>query len=1010
MVTRLSKIVTDSGPTGMVPPHNLEAEESVLGACLLSRQAIATALELLAPEDFYKPAHAEMFRIMLDLYARGEPLDAVTMGEELRRRGKLEEFGGKPYLFTLVSSVPTPGSVGHYARIVVENATLRRLIDAAQQIRDLAFALPEDVTQAVDQAEDLIYQVTNRRVSEDITALKDLLTENMELVEKLYERGSAITGVATGFTDLDELTAGLQPSNLVIVAARPSMGKALALDTPIATPAGWSPMGDLQVGAAVFDERGRPCRVVAVSEVFEDHDCYEVVFDDGATLVADAGHQWLTTCPRRCRPEVVTTQQIAAAGLTVSVAGLEQRRWYVRAAEALELPEAALPVDPYVLGCCLAAGDPGRPASALSAADRAGIAEEFLMAGASPDLLDAPGAAASMWPGGSVGGGPGGSGSVGGGPGGSGSVGGRPVRAVSGGGPVPRAFLRASFKQRLALLQGIMDLAGTVTGEGGVTVELRLSDRHLLGQVHHLVCSLGHKPDSVRGWAEPTPGPKPRHGWVLRWNPPDPVFRLAGKAAELATLPQGVAGVTPRRCIVDVRRVPPVAVRCIQVDSPSHLYLAGPSLIPTHNSALALSMAQHVATNDRVPVVYFSLEMSKMELVQRLMCSEARVDSNRLRKGALQDSDWPKLSLALGRLAEAPIFIDDTPNATIMEMRAKCRRVASKGGLGLVIIDYLQLMAPLKRTDNRVQEVSEISRSLKILARELEVPVIALSQLSRNVEYRADKRPLLADLRESGCVTADTRILRADTGAEVPIGELLESGEKPLVWALDAQLRLVPRLVEKVFESGVKEVFEVLLASGRSVKASANHPFLTPGGWMPLRELLPGSRVGTPRRVPEPQVPHGASLDAQGTGDRDPGTWLRSPVHRLAAVAPPPGQEGLARLAVALGDRAPSALRRGDVCWDQIVALTPLGEHPVYDATIADMHNFIGNGIILHNSIEQDADIVMFIYRDEVYHPDSPQRGIAELHISKHRSGPIGKVELTFLEHYTKFANLARGM
>jgi replicative DNA helicase len=1009
MATRLSKIVTDSGPTGMVPPHNLEAEESVLGACLLSRQAIATALELLAPEDFYKPAHTEMFRIMLDLYARGEPLDAVTMGEELRRRGKLEEFGGKPYLFTLVSSVPTPGSVGHYARIVVENATLRRLIDAAQQIRDLAFALPEDVTQAVDQAEDLIYQVTNRRVSEDITALKDLLTENMELVEKLYERGSAITGVATGFTDLDELTAGLQPSNLVIVAARPSMGKALALDTLIATPAGWSSMGDLQVGAAVFDERGRPCRVVAVSEVFEDHDCYEVVFDDGAILVADAGHQWLTTCPRRCQPEVVTTQQIAAAGLTVSVAGLEQRRWYVRAAEALDLPEAALPVDPYVLGCCLAAADPGRPASALSAADRAGIAEEFLMAGATPDLLDAPAAV----PGGPGGGGPGGVGAggpggTGGGPGGVGAGG--PGGTVCDGGPVPLVFLRASFKQRLALLQGIMDVAGTVTGEGGVTVELRLSDGHLLDQVHHLVCSLGHRPDSVRGWVELSPGQEPRQGWLLRWNPPDPVFRLAGKAAELATLPQGVAGVTPRRCIVDLRRVPPVAVRCIQVDSPSHLYLAGRSLIPTHNSALALSMAQHVATNEHVPVVYFSLEMSKMELVQRLMCSEARVDSNRLRKGALQDSDWPKLSLALGRLAEAPIFIDDTPNATIMEMRAKCRRIASKGGLGLVIIDYLQLMAPLKRTDNRVQEVSEISRSLKILARELEVPVIALSQLSRNVEYRADKRPLLADLRESGCVTADTRILRADTGAEVAIGELLESGEKPLVWALDPQLRLVPRPVVKVFESGIKEVFEVRLACGRSVKASANHPFLTPSGWMPLRELLPGSRVGTPRRVPEPQLPHGASLDAQGSGDREPGTGLGTPVHRLAAVAPPPGQQGSARPAVALGHPAPSAPRRGDVCWDHIVAVTPLGAQPVYDATIADMHNFIANGVILHNSIEQDADIVMFIYRDEVYHPDSPQRGIAELHISKHRSGPIGKVELTFLEHYTKFANLARGM
>ncbi|MGH2718242.1 MAG: replicative DNA helicase, partial [Actinomycetota bacterium] len=546
----------------------------------------------------------------------------------------------------------------------------------------------------------------------------------------------------------------------------PSMGKALALDTAIATPAGWSAMGELTVGDMVFDEQGRPCRIVAVSEVFEDHDCYEVTFDDGAVLIADAGHQWATTCPRQCQPRVVTTQQMANEGLTVSLAGLEQRRWYVRSAEALDLPEAELDVDPYALGCRLAAGEAGL--AGLAEADRGEVAAELEMAGASAGL--------------------------------------GPQRVSR----VPVAYLRASFKQRLALLQGVMDVAGMVIGDAGVTVEVRLERRELLEQVQHLVCSLGHKPGSIRGWAELGPGEE-QHGWLLRWNPPDPVFRVARKADLLARLPEGVAGVTPRRSVVALRPVPPVPVRCIQVDAPSHLYLAGEGLVPTHNSALALSIAQHVATNDHVPVVYFSLEMSKMELVQRLMCSEARVDSNRLRKGALQDADWPKLSLALGRLAEAPIYIDDTPNATIMEMRAKCRRIASKGGLGMVIIDYLQLMAPLKRTDNRVQEVSEISRSLKILARELEVPVIALSQLSRNVEYRADKRPLLADLRESG-------------------------------------------------------------------------------------------------------------------------------------------------------------------------------------------------------SIEQDADVVMFIYRDEVYHPDSPQRGIAELHISKHRSGPIGKVELTFLEHYTKFANLARGM
>lgn len=940
MATRLSRVTTAaSGPTSMVPPHNLEAEESVLGACLLSRQAIATALEVLAPDDFYKPAHSEMFEIMLDLYAKGEPLDAVTMGEELKRRGKLEEFGGKPYLFTLVSAVPTPGSVGHYARIVQENATLRRLIDASQQIRDLAFALPDDVEQAVDQSEDLIYQVTNRRSSEDIAHLKDLLTENMELVEKLYERGSAITGVATGFTDLDELTAGLQASNLIIVAARPSMGKALALDTPIATPDGWTTMGEVGVGDTVFDERGRPCQVVAVSEVYRDHDCYEVEFDDGAVLVADAGHQWATTYPRQGQPRVVTTEQMATEGLTVRLAGLEQRRWYVRSAEALDLPDAELDVDPYLLGCRLALGDVETSGMELAEGHRPEIAAELELLGAPAAVLQKPASA------------------------------------------IPVEYLRASFKQRLALLQGVMDVAGMVIGDAGVTVELRLDSNALLEQVQHLVCSLGHKPGSIRGWAELGAGEE-RQGWLLRWNPPDPVFRLDSKAGRLAQLPEGVAGVTPRRSVVDLRPVPPVPVRCIQVDSPSHLYLAGEDLIPTHNSALALSIAQHVATNDHVPVVYFSLEMSKMELVQRLMCSEARVDSNRLRKGALHDADWPKLSLALGRLAEAPIYIDDTPNATIMEMRAKCRRVASKGGLGMVIIDYLQLMAPLKRTDNRVQEVSEISRSLKILARELEVPVIALSQLSRNVEYRADKRPLLADLRESGCVTADTRILRADTGGEVTIGELYETGERNIpVWTMNEDLKLVHGVMTHAFSSGVQDVFRLRLASGRALKATASHPIYTFDGMKPLGQLAYGERVAILGQLPEPsQV---ASRPLKAPAGRH-GTLLESPeVTDLAEC---------------------------DIAWDRVVSKEPLGPCPVFDATVLDTHNFVANQTIISNSIEQDADVVMFIYRDEVYHPDSPQRGIAELSISKHRSGPIGKVELTFLEHYTKFANLARGM
>ena len=206
-----------------VPPHNLEAEESVLGACLLARTALGTALEIVGPEDFYKPAHGEMFRLMLGLLARGEPVDAVTVGEELRRVGTLDEFGGKPYLFTLVNSVPTPGSVGYYAKIVAENAALRRLIDASQQISDLAFALPDDVEEAQAQAQGVIYAATQARDTGGLAGIEEVIEEAHAGLDA--SASAEVTGVPSGLRALDGVTTGLQPENLVVLAARTSDGK-----------------------------------------------------------------------------------------------------------------------------------------------------------------------------------------------------------------------------------------------------------------------------------------------------------------------------------------------------------------------------------------------------------------------------------------------------------------------------------------------------------------------------------------------------------------------------------------------------------------------------------------------------------------------------------------------------------------------------------------------------------------------------------------------------------------
>lgn len=218
----------------------------------------------------------------------------------------------------------------------------------------------------------------------------------------------------------------------------------------------------------------------------------------------------------------------------------------------------------------------------------------------------------------------------------------------------------------------------------------------------------------------------------------------------------------------------------------------------------------------------------------------------------MSDDDWTRLARRMSEISEAPLFIDDSPNLTMMEIRAKARRLRQKANLKLIVVDYLQLMTSGKKYESRQVEVSEFSRHLKLLAKELEVPVVAISQLNRGPEQRTDKKPMLADLRESGCLTASTRILRADTGAEVAFGELMRSGERPMVWSLDERLRMVARPMINVFPSGRKEVFRLRLASGREVEATGSHPFMKFEGWTPLAQLKVGDRIAAPRRVPEP--------------------------------------------------------------------------------------------------------------------------------------------------------------
>ncbi|MGH3407139.1 MAG: replicative DNA helicase, partial [Streptosporangiaceae bacterium] len=764
------------------PPNDIAAEQCVLGGMLLSKDAISDVLDVIKGPDYYRPAHQIIHEVILDLYGRGEPADPVTVSAELTRRGDIGRMGGAPYLHTLIASVPTAANAGYYARIVRERAILRRLVEVGTRIVQLGYSGDGDADELVDRAEAEVYGVTDRRVSDDYAQLSEIMPGALDEIEAIGSRGGTLTGVPTGFADLDALTNGLHPGQMIVIAARPAIGKALALDTPLPTPSGWTTMGEVRPGDWLLGADGRPARVVAATEVMTGRPCFEVEFGDGTVIAADGGHQWITS------QGLVTTAQLAV------VPGIGGHA--VDVARPADLPDRDLPVPPYALGVLL--GDEagqvfsGNDPELILAVEAAGVRDRA----AARRLLAGLGLAEDRH--------------------------------------VPAEYLRASEAQRRALLAGLLDVAGRTLGNGAVQLAAR--SRRLVGDVSELALSLGYVATRT---APSGPGSgAARH--VVSFTPADKVFRLTRKLAQ-----QDLSGspTAARRLITEVRPVPSVPVRCVQVESADHTYLAGPSWIPTHNSTLALDLARAASVHAGQAAVIFSLEMSRNEITMRLLSAEARVALHHMRTGQLSDDDWTRLARRMSEVADAPLFIDDSPNMSMMEIRAKCRRLKQRHELKLVIIDYLQLMSSPKRVENRQQEVSELSRSLKLLAKELNVPVVALSQLNRGPEQRTDKRPMLSDLRESGCLTADTTLLRADTGAPVTFQELLDHGHDGVaVWSLDEQRRMVAAPVTNVFPSGVKEVYRLKLASGREVKASGNHPFLTFADWRPVDQLRVGDR------------------------------------------------------------------------------------------------------------------------------------------------------------------------
>ncbi|WP_267489605.1 replicative DNA helicase [Enemella evansiae] len=826
-----------AGGIDRTPPQDNEAEQSVLGAMLMSKDAIADVLEVLKGVDFYAPKHEFIFDAILDLYGRGEPADAVTVANELSRTGQLQRVGGHPYLYDLLASVTIAANAGYYAQIVRDKAILRRLVEASVKIAQLGYAGEGDVAEIVDRAQATVYSVNDGKSSEDYQPLADIMEATLDEIEAIGSRSGDMAGVPTGFVELDELTNGLHGGQMVILAARPAVGKALALDTPLPTPTGWTTMGEVAVGDELLGADGRPTRVVAATDVMTERDCYRITFSDGSTVIADAEHQWAATsrAARRAaaeraphafyfpEPVIERARELAASAATdperlmtypelvgevgpefrhvlhavakeVGVHGRELRRasgdersydwhapvyrrsailttlaervarpkgqwsavqhpeivttrqiaecvtladgranWAVPNASPLELPEQELPLPAYALGVWL--GDGHSAGARFTSADPE-VAE----------LVERSGVPVRPQSGLNYG---------------LGHVGGISFQVILRqlgllkNKHIPEQYLRGSVRQRLELLRGLLDTDGTVTSGG--SVQLGLTNERLAREAMELVCSLGIRcqlrTKAVRGRT-----PESSVCYTLNFSTDETVFALERKRAVHVARHRKAKWID-HRYIRSIEKVPSVPVRCVEVDNTDHLYLATRAMIPTHNSTLGLDFARACSIKHGLCSAIFSLEMSKVEIVMRLLSAEAQIPLNHIRKGTMNEDDWQRLASKMAAISEAPLFIDDSPNLTMMEIRAKARRLKQRHQLKLIVIDYLQLMSSGKRVESRQLEVSEFSRQIKLLAKELDVPVVAMSQLNRGPEQRTDKKPMVSDLRESGSLEQDADIV-----------------------------------------------------------------------------------------------------------------------------------------------------------------------------------------------------------------------------------------------------------
>ena len=740
-----------------IPPHSIEAESSVLGGLLLDNSAWDRVGDLLKDADFYRYEHRLVFEAMAALINASKPADVITVFEHLQSLGKADEVGGLGYLNSLAQYVPSASNIRRYAEIVRERAILRKLVTASDEIATNAFnPKGRPVAAILDESEQKIFNIGEEgsRMKRGFQAMDTLVVDLLDRVQEMADNPNDITGVPTGFYDLDRMTAGLQAGDMVVLAARPSMGKAQPLDAPVRTRTGWKTMGKLEVGDALASVDGRASIVTGIYPQGLKQ-VYRLELSDGRSAECCDEHLWQVHFRAWKEPRVLSTRKLRDM---LGKKRYVNRLWIERATGDFGHDEE-LPVDPWVLGALLGDGNltgtgsvrfsTASPQMLATMGQRIGDDMMVTHAGAYDyRLVRRDRGRVEGFQGSQP----------------------NPLRValqslrLSGLSSdqkfIPTLYMEANRASRLDLLRGLLDTDGWVESWG--SVRFATSSSQLAKDVVALArslgawCSIAEKTThftNVAGMRVPGLA-----SFVCHISHPEPrsLFLLSDKQARapetwLRQKRLTIKSITPTRETV---------CQCISVSHPQRLYITQDDVV-THNTAFAINIAEHVALNEGLPVAVFSMEMGAAQLAVRIVGSIGRIDQGHLRTGKLTDEEWPRLTEAIEKLRNISLHIDETAGLTASELRANARRLARQcGKLGLIVVDYLQLMSgSAGDNENRATELGEISRGLKMLAKELGCPVIALSQLNRSVEQRPDKRPMMSDLRESGAIEQDADII-----------------------------------------------------------------------------------------------------------------------------------------------------------------------------------------------------------------------------------------------------------